>query len=177
MRHATALLIGLLMALAVSQFPEYSQQYVQRLGGAVDELRAITAEFDAAALGAGLTRDQAMARYAAADDSFLVGRAASMNATFARYTYLNTLLTNVQDAPALERAAWFPQFFDPQIASRTLASYQPALPITLEGLGFAGAGFLIGYLLTAYLFGLARLIFGRRRRRDRDAIYADTADY
>ena len=36
-----ALAAGLTGAATLSQFPEFSQQYTQRLGGAVDELSAI----------------------------------------------------------------------------------------------------------------------------------------
>ncbi|MEM9851772.1 MAG: DUF2937 family protein, partial [Pseudomonadota bacterium] len=46
---------GCAMLCATSQFPEFSQQYVQRLGGAVDELRRVAADFDASARAAGLT--------------------------------------------------------------------------------------------------------------------------
>ena len=42
---------GLALGVVLSQFPEYAQQYTQRLGGAVDELRIITEDFDRAADG------------------------------------------------------------------------------------------------------------------------------
>ena len=47
---------GLVGAAGLSQFPEFSQQYVQRLGGAVDELSRFVAEFDADAAAVGMTR-------------------------------------------------------------------------------------------------------------------------
>ena len=52
---------GAVFLAAASQFPEYSQQYVQRLGGAVDELRLVVADFDKSAAGVGLSRDAALA--------------------------------------------------------------------------------------------------------------------
>jgi hypothetical protein len=63
-RRALGMLGGLALGFALSQFPEYAQQYVQRLGGAVDELRIIVADFDRGAAEAGLTRDEALARFA-----------------------------------------------------------------------------------------------------------------
>ena len=45
MRRMIAGVGGLGLALVLSQFPEYAQQYTQRLGGAVDELRVITEDF------------------------------------------------------------------------------------------------------------------------------------
>ena len=41
MRRALSILGGLVLGFGFAQFPEYAQQYEQRLGGAVDELRII----------------------------------------------------------------------------------------------------------------------------------------
>ena len=48
MRRMLATIGGLGLAVTMSQFPEYAQQYTQRLGGAVDELRVVTEDFDRA---------------------------------------------------------------------------------------------------------------------------------
>ena len=39
MRRALSVLGGLALGFGFAQFPEYAQQYEQRLGGAVDEVR------------------------------------------------------------------------------------------------------------------------------------------
>ena len=75
MRRMIAGVGGLGLALVLSQFPEYAQQYTQRLGGAVDELRVITEDFDRAAAEGGLDRATALGRYEASNDDFLAGRA------------------------------------------------------------------------------------------------------
>lgn len=87
MRRIASVIGGLAVGLTLSQFPEYAQQYTQRLGGAVDELRMITAEFDSAAGKAGLTRDAAIGRFAVTGDDFIEGRGLSMAQTFARYEH------------------------------------------------------------------------------------------
>ena len=46
---------GLCGALAAAQFPAYSQQYLQRLGGAVDALQQVVADFDASASALGMS--------------------------------------------------------------------------------------------------------------------------
>ena len=53
--RALALLGGLAGGVSLSQFPEYSQQYIQRLAGAVDELTLFVEGFDADATSVGLT--------------------------------------------------------------------------------------------------------------------------
>ena len=58
------LAVAVCLAIALSQFPAFSDQYVQRLGGQVDALSRVAAQFDASARAAGLTRDQALAMLA-----------------------------------------------------------------------------------------------------------------
>src|SRR5439155_15868204 len=103
LRRSLGLVGGLALGVALSQFPEYAQQYTQRLGGAVDELRVITTDFDHAATEAGLTRGQALDRYQHSADQFLAGRGTSMTATFARYAELTSTLAELKGADALRR--------------------------------------------------------------------------
>ena len=63
-----AIAIGLLCALLGSQLPEFAQQYRQRLGGALDELNRMIAQFDAEASGQSLTRDQGLDHLKTNDD-------------------------------------------------------------------------------------------------------------
>jgi hypothetical protein len=164
MRRILSVIGGLAVGLVLSQFPEYAQQYTQRLGGAVDELRIITEEFDSAADRAGLSRDAAIGRYAITGDDFIEGRGLSMAQTFARYQQLSATLERIQNADAAERLTLLPQFMDSEIGARALENFQPAVPVTMEGFAYAGGGFLIGYLLTSGLVRFLMLPFRRRER-------------
>jgi hypothetical protein len=162
MRRILSIIGGLALGLVLSQFPEYAQQYTQRLGGAVDELRIITEDFDRAATTAGLTRVEALGRYAGSADTFLVDRGLSMAATFARYEHLGAALARIRAADALGRFTLLPEFLDTQIGARALADFKPAVPVTMEGFAYAGGGFLIGYMLVSALARLLLLPFRRR---------------
>ena len=105
MRRTLAVLGGLGLAVGFSQFPEYAQQYEQRLGGAVNELRIIVADFDNDAQKFGLSREQALQHYAVSADNFLVARGVSMSRTLARYNELNADLSDLQNAGPLQRLA------------------------------------------------------------------------
>lgn len=166
MRRAIASIGGLALAVALSQFPEYAQQYTQRLGGAVDELRVITEDFDWAAAAGGLDRTAALERYNASNDEFLAGRGTSMTATFQRYEQLSAALQRIENADAVERFQQLPAFLDGDIGQRTLANYRPAVPVTMEGILYAGTGFIIGYLLLSgmWRFGAMPIRHWRRRR-------------
>ncbi|HQZ13925.1 MAG TPA: DUF2937 family protein [Devosia sp.] len=166
MRKTLSAVGGLALGLMLSQFPEYAQQYTQRLGGAVDELRIITAEFDAAATAAGLTREDALARYTAAGDSFLADRGTSMAATFRRYDALSAALVEIQGATGWERFTELPKYLDSDIGTRTMQAFKPGVPVTMEGFAYAGAGFLLGYFITSGFARFLGLPFRRRRRWD-----------
>lgn len=56
---------------AFSQAPEFTQQYYQRIGGALDELRTIVADFEFQASQNGLDRESALNVYAASPETFL----------------------------------------------------------------------------------------------------------
>jgi hypothetical protein len=162
MRRIIAGIGGLALAATLGQFPEYAQQYTQRLGGAVDELRVITADFDRAAAAGGLDRTAALARYNASNDEFLAGRGVSMTATFQRYEELSATLVRIEGAGAVERFQSLPAYLDTDIGRRTLENYQPAVPVTMEGVLYAGSGFIIGYLLLSGLWRFLGLPFRRR---------------
>ncbi|MGV8855141.1 MAG: DUF2937 family protein [Devosia sp.] len=163
MRRAIAGIGGLGLALLLSQFPEYAQQYTQRLGGAVDELRVITEDFDRSATAGGLDRVQALTRYGTSNDSFLAEQGSAMAATFARYDYLRATLAEIAGADAVTRFKSLPAYLDSDIGRRTLQNYQPAVPVTVEGVLYAGGGFILGYLVLSAIWRLLTLPFRRRR--------------
>lgn len=164
MRRIIAGIGGLGLAITLSQFPEYAQQYTQRLGGAVDELRVITEDFDRAAADGGLDRATALARYEASNDDFLAGRGTSMTATFQRYEQLSATLARIENAGAVERLQSLPAYLDTDIGRRTLESYKPAIPVTMEGILYAGGGFILGYLVLSGLWRFLSLPFRRKRQ-------------
>jgi hypothetical protein len=152
---------GLSGALGLSQFPEFSQQYAQRLGGAVDELRLFVAEFDADAASVGLSREAAL-RDLANGGALGAARADSMQGTIARKDRLEAALGALQDAGPFTRAYHVLQFNDREIARAAFSDFKPAVPLTFEGAVFSGAGFLGGFLGIAMVFGLLRRLFRRR---------------
>jgi len=164
LRRLIAGIGGLALATTLSQFPEYAQQYTQRLGGAVDELRVIAEEFDRAAAEGGLDRQAALQRFNASNDDFLAGRGNSMSATFQRYDMLSATLAQIEGAGPVERLQSLPAYLDSDIGRRTLENYKPAMPVTMEGILYAGSGFILGYLVLSALVRLIGMPFRRRGR-------------
>ncbi|CUH76564.1 DUF2937 family protein [Tropicibacter naphthalenivorans] len=163
--RALTLVAGLAGAGVSSQFPEYSQQYKQRLGGAVDELaRQVTRyQGDAEAAGMGLP---AYLETLAAEGPLAQTQAQNMAADIARYERLSAALTRLQDAGPFMRAKQAAWMEDPEIAARAWEAFEPAVPVTFEGAVFAGTGFAGGWLTVsavwAFLSGGWSLLFRRR---------------
>ena len=89
-------------ALAAAQFPAYSQQYMQRLGGAVDALGQVVADFDASAASLGLSRVEALAQMHGT--AFIEKRRADMKLAFHRHARLSEDLAKLEGHGPFMRA-------------------------------------------------------------------------
>lgn len=151
---------GLAGAISLSQFPEFSQQYLQRMSGAVDELRVIVASFDVTAKASGLTRDQALAELNGT--GFKEDLRKSLTTQINRYDKLSQDYNALRRAEPLQRLAQLYRFGDPTLARRTWEDFRPAVPVTTDGLVCAGLGFGAGWALIALLLNGLRRMFRRR---------------
>lgn len=157
--------MGIAAALAggvlASQAPEATQQYRQRLNGAVAELGQVVADFDADAARNGLERSQALVAYERAQAPFLRQRGHSMRRTINRLADLTNRSRQLAQTPALLRPLAVLRNPDGNVFSGTLRDFEPAVPVTAHGLVWAALGGLAGFSLV----GLAARLFRRRRRR------------
>ncbi|MFQ1702144.1 DUF2937 family protein [Loktanella agnita] len=149
-------------AVSLSQFPEFSQQYQQRLGGQVDALTVEVKAFDASALAAGLGREEALEQIEGTP--FLDSHHADERAMFARHARLSDHLMALRAAGPLERLMMPQRFADPDTLRATWAEFAPAVPVSVAGAASAGAGFIGGWLVMAGLLGLIFAPFRRMRR-------------
>lgn len=159
MRRALSILGGLALGFGFAQFPEYAQQYEQRLGGAVDELRIIVDDFDRGAASFGLSREDALLRYALSPDDFIVDRGLSMRQILVRYDKLSADLAQLQQAGPIQRAQLLPSYLDSDVGARALENFQPGVPATGEALAWGLTGTLVGYVLLYPFFGFVTLPF------------------
>jgi hypothetical protein len=143
------LIAGLFGAAGLSQVPEFSQQYLQRLGGYVDALSAQLVEFDATALQAGYGREEMLQQMAATPP--MDGQAAMWRRTILRHAQLSDDLAALRNASPFARLTMPQRLTDSDLARATLADFQPALPLTAAGAMAGGAGFALGWVLLALL--------------------------
>ncbi|MDW3222663.1 MAG: DUF2937 family protein [Paracoccaceae bacterium] len=161
--RAMGLAAGLAGGFGAAQFPAYSQQYMQRLGGAVDALHQVVVDFDASAAAEGLTRDAALGEMQGT--AFVERRRADMTRTIERYDSLRLDLDTLQGQGPFMRAYHAGSLADIEIAARAWRAFQPAFPISVATLLFAAFGFGIATCIFQLTLAVFRLPFRRRVMR------------
>ncbi len=161
MRGFITLLGAAAGAAGLSQFPEFSQQYLQRLAGQVDALNVVVADFDRSAAKNGLTRDEAVAQMTGT--AFLDDRQSDLRRTFLRQAVLSDNLAQLRAAAPIERMTMPQRLADPETLAATWGDFRPAVPVTVDGAMAAGVGGVAGWGVASLALGLILWPFRRRR--------------
>jgi hypothetical protein len=155
-----ALAIAVLAGLIGSQGPEFAQQYRQRLGGALEEINRIVAEFDGEAQRQNLSRAEALKRLEDNSDPLARDRGEDTSEAIDRAQRLKKQIEALNSAGPLMRLYVVATNFDPEIARSTLDAYEPAEPLSVGALTAGGLAALWGW-------GATRLIAWPLSRRSR----------
>lgn len=156
-------LLAVAGAAVFAQGPEFFQQYLQRLGGHLDEARRQLATFERTATQAGVTLDQFIHQTAANHDPAVARLAGVMSESAARTEHLASAYQALQNAGAWTRPFVFLRDCDHAIVRATVHAFRPAMPVTLEGLCYALAGMAVALLLFHFVaLPLVRAVFRRR---------------
>ncbi len=139
-----ALFFAMLSGIMTTQMPEYWQQYRQRLEGAIDELNAIVAQFDADNAAHKLTQEGGIAHLEDSPDPLVRARGVQMQHIIGRLGRLKRADAAFNDKNLPEKWWTLATSFDPAVAARAYETYQPAVPTTGEGFIAGLIGFFIG---------------------------------
>jgi phage tail tape-measure protein len=139
--------------LAASQFPAFFDQYLQSLGGRLDQARVHAQRIAETARDQGLSLEAYLRRFADNADPVVQSQAEVMASALADEARLSTAFATLSQAPAGFRPLVLLRHLDADIAAATAERFMPAAPLGLEGLVYAGIGALLG---------LAALAGGRR---------------
>lgn len=171
-KKVLVLCVGLACGAGASQAPEFTQQYLQRLGGWVDSYQDMVTRLDARAAQFDMTREQYIAALQASTDPKVRSEAANIASWpvyLKKFTEMQQILQNGPSwtHPFRVLEHYNDPAFSP-IIKETLADYKMGAQFTGEGAAFGGAGFVVGWLLT----GMATSLLGApiriiRRRREK----------
>ncbi len=164
MRKTGVLLFGLVGALLLSQFPEFFQQYVQRLGGRLDEVTSQVSALDKRAAEAGTSTSLYLRDFILNRDPQVRREGQELQALVQRRVTLADDYRALTGPDRWWRAGRFATHFDWDVAATTARAYQPAMPVTAESAIYSGAGFGSGMVIFLLLFGLRRRKGARARR-------------
>lgn len=162
-----ALVLALVTGTLTSQLPEFAQQYRQRLAGAIDALSEVVADFRRDAEAENLTPAAAIDRLKTSEDSFARRRGASMERAHARLERLHDQWRAMEGGGPVMRITAFLGAADAELVEATAEDFEPAVPVTVEGLLSAAIGLLFGFLATQFTVaggrGIGRRVRARRR--------------
>ncbi|MBB4041025.1 hypothetical protein GGR34_002688 [Microvirga flocculans] len=156
--------LGILGGVAASQGPEFSQQYRQRLGGTIDELKRVIARFDADAAANGETQDGAIARLRSNPDDLVSRQGVAMQANVERLGRLQAHREAMIQAGPFARVAMMARDGDTDVMEAAYRDFEPAMPVTEEGLLATAIGFVAVWGGILLLAGFLRSLFRRPRQ-------------
>jgi len=157
--------LGLCGGVVASQGPEFAQQYRQRLGGAIDELRQVITRFDGDAQSAGETRESAIARLRSNPDDFVTRQGAAMQANVERLGRLEAHRETMMQAGPFSRVALMVRDGDQDVMEAVYRDFEPAVPVTEEGVLSTAIGFIAVWGGLLLLIGFIRSLWRRPRSR------------
>ena len=155
---------GLCGGIVASQGPEFAQQYRQRVGGAVDELRQVITRFDSDARASGETKDSAIARLRSNADDFVSRQGAAMQANVERLERLETHRETMMQAGPFSRVALMMRDGDRDVMEAVYRDFEPAVPVTEEGILSTAIGFIAVWGGLLLLTGFLRSLWRRPRQ-------------
>lgn len=158
-------LLCVLGVLVFSQAPEFIQQYLQRLGGHLDEARSQLAQFRDVATQSGLTLDRLIAQTSANTDTAVAKLGGVMSSSVERVAELESAQAAIHNASIWSKPFVFARHVDPAIAQATWDIYRPAVPTTIEGLIYALLGM---FIFLALYHALVRFPISRASRLRRE---------
>jgi hypothetical protein len=155
-------LLCVLGAVLFSQGPEFMQQYLQRLGGHLQEAQRQLGLFREAASRAGSTLEEFVVQTRTNANAGVAHLSSVMGDAIDRTASLQSAHDALTHSSLWTRPFVFIRHVDPAIAKATWVAYLPAVPTTAEGLLYALAGML--FFLVLYHFGFKSLfsLFSRK---------------
>lgn len=161
-------LFSIFGAVALSQFPQFYGQYMQRLGGHLDEARLALNQYVAAAEALGLTLEEYIREHLDSGSTVFVSSGEIIQNLWDRVQNLESAYQALQDANIFTRWFVFLREVDWSIAAGTWENFVPGVPTTLEGLTYALTGLLLGWgfyaLVKAGVVLLGKLISGKKSK-------------
>jgi len=144
-------IISLVSAVIFAQVPQFIAQYIQRLGGHIDELARMARMYEKAASGSGKTVEAYIQFHLNSTVPEFVKTGEIMRLNIERYIELKSVLDRLISSNVYNKFFIFLRGIDFEVAGSTMDSFTPGVPVNIEGLIYAVTGLFIGFLLYSLL--------------------------
>jgi hypothetical protein len=134
-------------AVIFAQMPQFIAQYLQRLGGHLDELSRIISQYRDGAKLSGKTLEQFIATHLNSGIPDFMGTGRMMEANLSRYDTLSQSLEAIRTASATVKPFVFIKNADFPIVKGTFLNFTPGVPVTIEGAVYAFCGLITGIII------------------------------
>jgi hypothetical protein len=146
-------------AIICAQFPQYYAQYIQRLGGHLDEAHRAVSQYAKVAVSYNMSLQEYINVHLTSNNKIFISTGKVIQGLVDRLNHLESAFTALQNSTPLDRWVVFIRVVDPKIARKTWANFTPGVPTTVEALFYALAGLLIGWGIYQGLKALIMLPF------------------
>lgn len=146
-------------AIALAQFPQYYAQYIQRLGGHRDEARRAVSLYTKLAASFNLSLREYINIHLASHNKIFIASGKVIQGLVDRLQYLESAFQALRHSTPLTRWLVFLRVMDVEIARNTWSNFTPGIPTTMEALGYALIGLLLGWGFYQVVKGLIALPF------------------
>ncbi len=153
-------LVVVVGTLVLMQFPLFMKSYELQLMGHKEEVEWHVGRMRETASSSGKNLDQYIRKFVENGDEDFARQGVAMRTMVSRAKSFRTALEALQKADIFMRPLLFVTHLDREIAWSTARSFQPGIPLTIEGATYASIGFILGTLLAAIggrVFTLRRL--------------------
>ena len=151
-------------ALLLAQFPQFYGQYLQRLGGHMEELRRTVSMYEQAAAALGLSLEQYIEEHLAAESKVITSSGEVISNLVERLWQMESAFAALVQASPWSRWLVFISRAEWAVVRQCLHRFTPGVPTTAEGLIYAGAGLLLGWGIYALGRALLAPALNRKKR-------------
>lgn len=147
-----------------SQIPQFFQQYIQRLGGHIDELSYLKSQLNLYAGRSHKNLAQYTQKFLSEPDADFHLQGQFIQDIISRLDRLSNSLHSLLNSTDWNRLYRFFSEMDTETAKATLRSFQPGFSMSLEGVVYTGLGIILGYALYRGSVHIFRGLFRALRR-------------
>ncbi len=146
-------------AVIFAQFPSFLVQYIQRLGGHVDELSRIIKEYTAAAQKNNRTLEEYINLHTSSSVTDFAETGKIMSKNVERLNDLSTSLDSLRSSDILSKPFHFLKDLDMDMARSTAHDYVLSINITMESLLYAIIGITAVMIILSFIKFILKLFY------------------